>query len=151
MFYERRLHAFKQKVEVGIGEWELENFGFKHIKRMMKTSKDVQALKLYGSSGEYFNCTLKRMRKLEFMVQKMPAKKQIEFFELNQCKFDHTSEAAVLFNSVLLNKNMSNEVKYLTIQRCRICPGLIDPIITNFIFENESLVRFSWIMNNNVT
>ena len=91
------------------------------------------------------------MRKLEFMVQKMPAKKQIEFFELNQCKFDHTSEAAVLFNSVLLNKNMSNEVKYLTIQRCRICPGLIDPIITNFIFENESLVRFSWIMNNNVT
>lgn len=149
VYRSRLLKSIGNKVEVKIGERELEQFGFKQITKMMTKSKNCQALTLTGTGGEYFNCTLKRMRKLRQMVEKMKARNQIEFLELSKCKLDHPLEAQVVFSQILQEKGAACDVKYLTIQRCRLAKE-IHPVLITFLNENESLVRFSFVMNNDI-
>ena len=37
----KKLYSMEKKVEVSIGEYELETFGFKHMKRVLKQSKQL--------------------------------------------------------------------------------------------------------------
>jgi len=101
-----------------------------------------------GTNSEYFNCSVKRMEKLNNLILRMPSKQQLAFIEFNQCKFDHSKEAQIALLDTLNDPKVAGEVQYFTLFRCRICPTFVKEALVPFLFNNESLIRFSFVLNN---
>jgi hypothetical protein len=68
LYKRRRLHAYNKCVELKFGNNEIEQYGFKHVRRMMPLNKNLQSVKLSGTNNEYFNCNERRLRKIEGML-----------------------------------------------------------------------------------
>ena len=64
LFKRRRLHAYNKVVELNFGNFQIEQYGFKHIRRMMPLNQNMQALRLTGTNNEYFNLNEKRLMKI---------------------------------------------------------------------------------------
>lgn len=75
MYKNKRLNAQKSKVEIEIGNSIVENFGFKYMSRTMPMVKDMISLKLIGNYFEHFNCSDKRLNKIESMIKTLPNKR----------------------------------------------------------------------------
>jgi len=81
LYKRKRLHAYNKKVELSLGNDAIENYGFKHIRRMLPFNYSLQALRLSGNYNEYFTCNEKRLGKIEGMLKQLPVQRT-EFFEV---------------------------------------------------------------------
>jgi len=72
LYVSKRLYALQSKVELEISEHALENFGFKHIKKMMRYAEDVSSISLKGTNSEYFSCTERRLEKIKNVISVLP-------------------------------------------------------------------------------
>lgn len=106
LYEHKRLHAYVRKVQVVIDEAAIETYGFRHLKKMLRLTTDVQSFSLVGSKTEYLTCSVNRLRKIQSLVSAVPVNEQLEFFELNRCAFQASNEAARLFEKILLKNNM---------------------------------------------
>ena len=113
---------------------------------MMPEANDLQSLKLSGTNTEYFNCNEKRLHKIEAMMKVLP-KRRTQFFEINRCNFEYPYEPQILFN-FLMNPNIFKNIRYVTIQRCKLCQGFSMPALTSLLNEDGNMVRFSLVLNN---
>ena len=146
LYKRKRLHAYERKVEISISSDTLENYGFKHVRRMLPYNNHLQSFLLSGSSHEYFYCNERRLQKTESMIKTMPVQR-IAFFELDRCNFNFPYEPQILFN-FLRNQVIFSNLRYLSIQRCKFCKGFLTPALTNFLNEDNNLIRFSFVHNN---
>ena len=88
------------------------------------------------------------MEKLRNTMQRIPSRHQVEFFELSKCKFDHHKEAQILFIKGLLHDDITRSIKYFSLFSCRLCPNFIKEILVPYLTNNEHLIRFSFVLNN---
>lgn len=146
LYKRKRLHAYERKVEISISSDTLENYGFKHVRRMLPYNNHLQSFLLSGSSHEYFYCNERRLQKTESMIKTMPVQR-IAFFELDRCNFNFPYEPQILFN-FLRNQVIFENLRYLSVQRCKFCKGFLTPALTNFLNEDNNLIRFSFVHNN---
>ena len=49
---------------------------------------------------------------------------------------------------MLRNAYLIKNLRYLSIYRCKLCQGTILPALTSYLNEDENLVRFSFVLNN---
>lgn len=52
-----------------------------------------------------------------------------------------------MFN-MFRNAFLFRDLRYLSLSRCKLCQGFILPALTTYLNEDENLVRFSFVLNN---
>ena len=67
---------------------------------------------------------------------------------MDRCNFEKGAEINFMFNKILLESCFKNNLRYLTIQRCKVAKNFLKPYLTTFLSYNESLVRLSLVQNS---
>ena len=70
-----------------------------------------------------------------------------ELFDVKKCNFFYPYEPQILFN-LMRNQYLFRNLRYVSINRSKMCQGFCKPALTSFLNEDENLRRFSFIMNN---
>lgn len=80
------------------------------------------------------------------MLKQLPYQRT-EFIEVNKCNFVYPYEPKIMFN-LMRDQFLFKNVRYLTIQRSKLCQDFIHPHLCDFLTEDKSLHQFSFVMNN---
>lgn len=111
----------------------------------MPQIKELISLKLTGNYFEHFVCSEKRLNKIESMMKSVP-NKRTQFIEIDKCKFEYPYEPQILFN-FMLNPNIFKDLRYVTIQKCKLNKSFITQQLISYLNEDENMVRFAFVLN----
>ena len=75
LYKRKRLNYFQDCIELQLGNQQIENYGFKHIKRRMPLNNYLQSLKLSGTKSEYYYCNEKRLNRIKGMLKVLPERR----------------------------------------------------------------------------
>lgn len=146
LYKHKRLHHLESSITLGLGNEQIENYGFKHIRRILSMNDELRMLKVSGTNMSYFDCNQERLDQIKGLMKVTP-NKETEFFEINKCNFSFPYEPRLLFN-ILRNRRLFQNLRYVSISRCKLCQGFILPALTSFLNDDKNMVRFSFILNH---
>jgi len=85
---------------------------------------------------------------INWLAMAYQGSQSLEFFEIDRCNFEKRPEINYLFHKILRDSCFKANLRYLTIQRCKLDPEFLNPYLATFLSFNESLRRLSFIQNS---
>lgn len=133
----KHLYKYARKVDLVVSVNNIITYGYSQLKKIIRTAADVQCFRLLGTNSEYFECNDNSLNKVNGLMQALPMRNQLEFFEIDRCSIASAQEADILFRKFLLEESMMKNLRYLSIIRCNLSPNFLSRDLKSFLEKND--------------